>query len=145
MHLPTVVRRTATLLAMAMAAVAFAAAPAAAQPRDVAPLVAGCGVHIDNIHVSTHNRTTVNVEARASCTARVPHIALFITIRANGSYAGSNAVDVYGTNFVQSNASAACHQWLHYRATAVAEIWFNTGGPQWTNVVNSPALDFPIC
>lgn len=139
-----VFRHASTAIAVAAAAIALtgAAASAATSPPAAAsaPLATTCRAQVQNPHASTHVPGTMNVVATASCTASVPHIALFVTLYDNGAYASSGANDVYFTSSDSVNAATLCRLGHYYYATAKAEIWFPSGPPQWTNVVNSPTV-----
>jgi hypothetical protein len=140
-------RRTAMVMALAGALIAFGAtaAPAATARPAAATATINCTIHVQNPHNSTHVPGTINVVATVNCTAAVAHIALFVTLYKNGAYAGSGANDVYFTASDSENAAAGCTIGQYYYATASAEIWYPSGPPQWTNVVNSPTFYWATC
>jgi hypothetical protein len=140
-------RHAAMATALAGALIGFGATAASAAPAATPAAAAAitCRIQVQNPHNSTHVPGTINVVATVNCTGQVSHIASFVTLYKNGAYAGSGANDVYNTSSDSVNAAAGCVIGQDYYATASAEIWYPSGPPQWTNIVNSPTYYWGSC
>ena len=135
----------AAAIAIGLTATTAAAATPQAATGHLAPNVNGCGIQVQDPHNSTHVPGSINVVATVNCSVAVSHIALFVTLYKDNAYAGSGANDVYFTGSDSANAATGCQLWHYYAASAQAEIWFPSGSPQWTNVVNSPTFWWTNC
>jgi hypothetical protein len=139
-------RRVRTILATTAALTCLTATGAVASTSGTAaPAAASCTIQVDNPHNSGHVNGTINVEATVSCSAAVPHIAVFVSLYRDNVKVNSDGKDVYNTAKTTENTATGCELLHYYAATAQAEIWYATGGPKWTNVVNSPTYLWSKC